>query len=79
MNMNINLKENRMQLEELTGDERTLVVVALQALYRQRVTAKNSTLTVCSLTGKEAPLEDIFGVREVEEALRRIGAAPEYH
>ncbi|HDC4621278.1 TPA: hypothetical protein O8U14_004582, partial [Enterobacter asburiae] len=50
MNMNINLKENRMQLEELTGDERTLVVVALQALYRQCVTAKNSTLTVCSLT-----------------------------
>jgi hypothetical protein len=26
-----------MQLEELTGDERTLVVVALQALFRERL------------------------------------------
>lgn len=34
MNMNINLKENRMQLEELTGDERTLVVVALPCFSR---------------------------------------------
>ena len=76
MNMNINLKENRMQLEDLTGDERTLVVVALQALFRERLSASNAVFTVCSLSGQEQPPEDIFGLREVEDALRRIGAAP---
>lgn len=65
-----------MQLEELTGDERTLVVVALQALFRERLPASNAVFTVCSLSGKEQPPEDIFGLREVEDALRRIGAAP---
>ncbi|EPC4333828.1 hypothetical protein ACRZTK_004436 [Enterobacter asburiae] len=66
-----------MQLEKLTGDERTLVIVALQALHRQRVSAYNSTLTACSLSGKNPPADDIFGLHEVQEALRRIGAAPE--
>ncbi|MBW4217852.1 hypothetical protein JW313_21500 [Enterobacter cloacae subsp. cloacae] len=65
-----------MQLEELTGDERTLVVVALQALHRERLTASNAVFTVCSLAGKEQPPEDIFGLREVQDALRRLGAAP---
>ena len=65
-----------MQLEELTGDERTLVVVALQALFRERLSASNAVFTVCSLSGKEQPSEDIFGLREVEDALRRIGGAP---
>ncbi|WP_154878170.1 hypothetical protein [Enterobacter hormaechei] len=66
-----------MKLEELSGEERTLVIVALQALYRQRVSAYNSTLTACSLSGKTSPQDDIFGLHEVQEALRRIGAAPE--
>lgn len=65
-----------MKLEELSGDERTLVVVALQALHRERLTASNAVFTVCSLTGKKQPPEDIFGLREVQDALRRIGAAP---
>ena len=65
-----------MKLEELSGDERTLVIVALQALHRERLTASNAVFTVCSLAGKEQPPEDIFGLREVEDALRRIGAAP---
>lgn len=65
-----------MQLEELTGDERTLVVVALQALYRERLTASNTVFTVCNLTGKQQPPEDIFGLGEVQDALRRIGAGP---
>ncbi|ELC6355167.1 hypothetical protein Q8V91_004478 [Enterobacter hormaechei] len=65
-----------MKLEELSGDERTLVVVALQALHRERLTASNSVFTVCSLAGKKQPPEDIFGLREVQDALRRIGAAP---
>ncbi|EDV0263047.1 TPA: hypothetical protein MOX26_004676 [Salmonella enterica subsp. enterica serovar Ball] len=63
-----------MQSEELTGDERTLVVVALQALHRQRISAYNSTLTAC----KAPPADDVFGLHEVQEALRRIGAAPVY-
>ncbi|MFW7199421.1 MULTISPECIES: hypothetical protein [Enterobacter] len=67
---------NSMQLEELTGDERTLVVVALQALHRERLTASNAVFTVCSMAGKEQPPEDIFGLREVQDALRRLGAAP---
>lgn len=65
-----------MQLEELAGDERTLVVVALQALFRERLTASNTVFTVCSLSGKEQPPEGIFGLREVQDALRSIGAAP---
>lgn len=65
-----------MKLEELSGDERTLVIVALQALHRERLTASNAVFTVCSLAGKDQPPEDIFGLREVQDALRRIGAAP---
>lgn len=65
-----------MQLEKLTGEERTLVVVALQALHRERLTASNAVFTACSLAGKEQPPEEIFGLREVQDALRRMGAAP---
>ncbi|MGK4353122.1 hypothetical protein ACSMFN_23145 [Enterobacter sichuanensis] len=65
-----------MKLEELSGDERTLAIVALQALHRERLTASNAVFTVCSLAGKVQPPEDIFGLREVQDALRRIGAAP---
>ncbi|HGA3141930.1 TPA: hypothetical protein ACIR59_004244 [Enterobacter hormaechei] len=65
-----------MKLEELSGDERTLVVVALQALHRERLTASNAVFTVCSMAGKEQPPEDLFGLREVQDALRRMGAAP---
>ena len=65
-----------MQLEDLTGDERTLVILALQALHRERLSASNAVFSVCSLAGKKQPPEDIFGLREVQDALRRIGAAP---
>lgn len=65
-----------MKLEELSGDERTLVILALQALHRERLSASNAVFTVCSLAGKEQPPEDIFGLREVQDALRSIGAAP---
>lgn len=61
-----------MKLEDLSGDERTLVVVALQALHRERLAASNAVFTVCSLAGKEQPPEDIFGLREVQDALRRM-------
>jgi len=65
-----------MKLEELSGDERTLVILALQALHRERLSASNAVFSVCSLAGKEQPPEDIFGLRAVQDALRRIGAAP---
>lgn len=50
-----------MKLEELSGDERTLVIVELQALHRERLTASNAVFTVCSLAGKDQPPEDILG------------------
>lgn len=65
-----------MRIEELTDEDRTLVVVALQALHRERLTASNTVFTVCSLAGKKGPPEDVFGLQEVQDALRRIGAVP---
>jgi hypothetical protein len=50
-----------MQLEELTGDERTLVVVALQALFRERLSASNAVFTVCSLSGKSSRRKIFLG------------------
>ena len=52
-----------------------MAVVALQAQYPERLTASSVVFTVCSLVGKDQPLEEIFGLREVQYALRRIGAA----
>ena len=65
-----------MDISSLTGSERELVVVALQALLRERVTSFNSANTACQLTGKTPPTEEVFGLNEVFAALRRIGAAP---
>ena len=65
-----------MKIEDLIGDERTLVVVALQALHRERVTAYSAACTACDLAGKRSPEADLFGLEEVNDALRRIGAAP---
>ena len=65
-----------MRLEELKDEDRTLVVVALQALHRERLTASNAAFTCCQLAGKPPPPDDIFGLHEVQDALRRIGAAP---
>ncbi|HAT7732870.1 TPA: hypothetical protein JAX37_004797 [Enterobacter cloacae] len=64
-----------MKLEELSGDERTLVILALQALHREELTASNAVFTVYSLVGKEQPPEDIFWLREVQDARKRIDAA----
>lgn len=62
-----------MDINELTGTERELVIVALQALWRERTSAYNTAWTVCSLSGREIPSADIFGVSEVTEALMRLG------
>ncbi|MDV0787609.1 hypothetical protein VC623_23725 [Citrobacter amalonaticus] len=66
-----------MKLEELKDEDRTLVVVALQALFRERVSASKAVFTACSLAGMKAPEDEIYGLREVLEALQRVGAAPE--
>ena len=66
-----------MRLEDLTGDDRTLVVVALQALYRERANSYNSAILACQLAGKKPPDETFFGVEESILAIRRVGALPQ--
>jgi hypothetical protein len=61
---------------ETSGSDRSLVVVALQALYRVRCTAYQAACTACDLAGCPAPQYTMFGIDEVSDALRRIGAAP---
>lgn len=63
------------QLEQLSGDDRELVAVALQALHRERVTAYLAAGTACDLAGVEPPRRVLFGITEVSVALGRIGAA----
>lgn len=63
-------------IEKLEGAERQLIVVALQALHRERVTAYQAVCTACDLADRPRPSEDLFGLDEVGVALRRIGAAP---
>lgn len=65
-----------MKLNELKGTERELVVIALQALFRERKSACNAVITVCNINGQERPSEAVFGLDEVLTALREIGAAP---
>ena len=62
-----------MKLEDLTGDDRTLVVVALQ----ERANAYYAACTACQLSGNKPPAEAIFGVDESISAIRRIGAHPQ--
>ncbi|MCX4030141.1 hypothetical protein H0A36_17360 [Endozoicomonas sp. SM1973] len=64
-----------MKIEDITEDW-DLVVTALQALWRERVSAYNTTTTVAQLNGMESPKEELFGISEAADALRRIGAAP---
>ena len=66
-----------MKLEDLTGDDRTLVVVALQALFRERTNSYHAACTACQLSGKKPPTEALFGVDESISAIRRIGAHPQ--
>jgi hypothetical protein len=63
------LKGYSLQPEELKDEDRTLVVVGLQA--RQRTSAYNSTLTACSLAGKTVPSVDIFGLHAAGEKKRQ--------
>ncbi|EEP4004645.1 hypothetical protein HB435_002600 [Salmonella enterica subsp. enterica serovar Stanley] len=65
-----------MNIQDLVGKDRDLVVVALQALHRERVSSFNSACTACSLAGKEWPDQELFGINEVTNALRMVGALP---
>ncbi|EGQ9696258.1 hypothetical protein [Vibrio diabolicus] len=64
-----------MELEQLQ-DDRELVVIALQALHRERVNAYNSAFTFADVNKLPKPKQDDFGISEAITALRRIGAAP---
>lgn len=69
-----------MKLEDLTGDDRTLVVVALQALFRERTNSYHAACTACTacqLAGEKPPAENLFGVEESISAIRRMGALPQ--
>ncbi|EBD5844866.1 hypothetical protein C3D14_17885 [Salmonella enterica] len=59
-----------------TGPERDLLIVSLQSLHRERVSSFNAVCTACSLSGENAPPMSLFGIDEVTDALRRLGALP---
>ncbi len=65
-----------MKLEDLTGDDRTLVVVA-RALFRERTNSYHAACTACQLAGEKPPAENLFGVEESISAIRRMGALPQ--
>lgn len=69
--------DNKLDLEALVGEaERTLLVAGLQALWRERVAAMNAAISVAIIGGHQQSEESIFGITEVTEMLRRVGAAP---
>jgi len=65
-----------MKIEDLQEPDRTLVVVALQSLHRERANSADSVRVSCELAGKRQPSDDVFGIDEAVHALRRIGALP---
>lgn len=65
-----------MKIEDLEEPDRTLVVVALQSLHRERANSANAARTACELAGKRLPPDDVFGIDEATHALRRIRALP---
>lgn len=54
-----------MKLEDLTGDDRTLVVVALRALFRERSNSYHAACTACQLAGEKPPAENLLAWRKV--------------
>ena len=55
---------------------RDLIVTALQALHRERVSAWNSADRYAADRGLLAPEKALFGIDDVGESLRLLGAAP---
>lgn len=66
----------REDFEKWAISHRDLIVVALQSLHRERVTAYNAACTAYYLAGKPSPDEDLFGLNESSAALRSVGAGP---
>lgn len=64
------------KIEEVIGSDRDLLVIALQALHRERVTAFHVACTTCDLAGIPSPDREQFGLAEVTSMLRRVSAAP---
>lgn len=72
--MNSNTDQSIFDL--IGGKDRILVIVALQALHRERVNAWKTALRVADDSGLDAPSERLFGIDEPRLALERMGAAP---
>jgi len=69
--------DNELDLKALVGAaDRTLLVAGLQALWRERVAARNAAGSVAIINGQALPNDAMFGIDEVTEMLRRVGAAP---
>lgn len=69
--------ENELDLKALVGEsDRTMLVAGLQALHRERVAAWNAAVSVAIIRNAKQPGIEQFGIDEVSEMLRRVGAAP---
>ena len=69
--------DNELDLKALVGAaDRTLLVAGLQALWRERVAARNSAISVAIIQGQVQPKDEMFGIEEVAAMLRRVGSAP---
>lgn len=69
--------DNELDLKALVCEaDRTMLVAGLQALWRERVAAMNAAVSVAIIGGHQQPEDSIFGITEVTEMLRRVGAAP---
>lgn len=69
--------ENELDLKALVSDDdRTMLVAGLQALHRERVAAWNVAVSVAIIQNEKQPDREQFGLNEVTEMLRRVGAAP---
>ncbi len=64
-----------LDLKALVGEsDGALLLVGLQALWRERVAARNAVMSVASLRGIDPPGDEAFGIEEVDGLLRRLGA-----
>ena len=67
-----------LNLVELVGeDDRNLLIAALQALWRERVAARNAVRGIAQLNRQVSTIVHLTaGVEEVESMLRRVSSAP---
>lgn len=77
------MRKDPIDLTSLIGQEdRDFIVVALQALWRERVAARNACEAVSHTTPHEQKAFDLvngealFGIEAAAQMLRRVGAAP---